>query len=210
MTGFLCPCLLWNFYLKPGFGSGTSHRMFLFTGLGGVGWHPPVLVLPPRHHLMLELSKQKGVVYRKHPNHKWFATWVDPVNQGIIEISKETPLKKRTWIPKMAIFKAGTTIFQTIFLGSMLVFGGVHKTNSEFTWKMKGWKIIIPFRMLPFHKESMPIRNSNILSSSQNLHSWNLKQTASLRLKMEGWKTTSFLAMFASGSECVTLLMPFV
>lgn len=76
------PTLLWNFYIKPG--------RFMNTACSSVLVVPPVIVLPPRLHSMLELSKQKGVVYRKHPNHKWFATWV-----GVTGIMKfqTTPLK---------------------------------------------------------------------------------------------------------------------
>ena len=113
------PTLLWNFYIKPG--------RFMNTACSSVLVVPPVLVLPPRLHSMLELSKQKGVVYRKHPSHKWFATWVGVTGSWNFKLHPW----KLTWIPKMAIFKRNQ-LFQTIFLGSMLVFGGVPKTNSEF------------------------------------------------------------------------------
>lgn len=71
---------------------------------------------------------------------------------------------------------------------------------------MKGWKIIIPFRMLPFHKESMPIRNSNILSSIQNLHSMKFETNSKFTTENGGLED---YVLFWDGIFSVAM-MPFV
>ena len=70
--------------------------------------------------------------------------------------------------------------------------------------------------MLPFHKESMSIRNSNILSSIQNLHSMKFETNSEFTTENGGlddyvlfWDGIFSVAMFASGSECVTLIEMF-
>ena len=65
--------------------------------------------------------------------------------------------------------------------------------------------------MLPFHKESMPIRNSNILSSSQNLHSMKFEINSKFTTENGGLKDYVLFwdGIIFSGYDAFCIMRPY-